>query len=220
MIKISNIKNQMSNINPSAALRIDGERSSASPRRSPELIKGRSRTVKYQKSKLHNQVAVLLKNFKPCPVALFFIFCFLAFNCYANSVSSTELINNAAVYDGKTLVYEGEVIGDIMVRGEFAWINIKNNEHSIGIWLSKDLAKEITYTGSYESKGDWVEITGIFHRACGEHGGDLDIHAQNMRKISPGAEVQRPIDLDKRNLVFALLGILCLVLILRQLKIK
>ena len=31
--------------------------------------------------------------------------------CYAQPVSSIELINNAKLYDGKTVTYEGEVIG-------------------------------------------------------------------------------------------------------------
>jgi len=146
---------------------------------------------------------------------------FLLFSVsHAQTISSTELINNAKLYDGKTVVYEGEVIGDIMVRGEFCWININDGKNAIGIWLHKDLTKDILYTGSYKSKGDWVQITGLFQRACPQHGGDLDIHAQVIRKISPGRPTQESLNLSKRNLAFVLLGILCLVLILRQLKLR
>jgi hypothetical protein len=149
-----------------------------------------------------------------------FAFLVLSFNCFAKLVSSTELINNAKLYDGKTVVYEGEVIGDIMVRGEFAWINVNDNQNAIGIWLDKGLIKDIMHTGSHKVEGDVVEITGIFHRACIEHGGDLDIHAQALRKVKDGkAIVERP-NTGKRNLVFVLLGALCLVWILNQLKFR
>ena len=70
--------------------------------------------------------------------------------CFAQPVSSTELINSAKQYDGKTVVYTGEVIGDIMIRGDYAWINLWDGKNAIGIWVRKDLVKDITYTGSYK----------------------------------------------------------------------
>jgi hypothetical protein len=139
---------------------------------------------------------------------------------YAKSVSSSELIENARQYDGQTITYAGEVIGDVMVRGRFAWINVNDGKNAIGIWLDRELAKDIAYTGSYTSRGDWVEVEGVFHRACLQHGGDLDIHALALRKTKDGEKIDGTLSLHKRNLAFALLGVLCLVLILRQLKIK
>ena len=153
-------------------------------------------------------------------VVLFSVLCSLFSVCYAQSISSTDLINNAKEYDGKSVVYTGEVIGDIMVRGDYAWINVNDGESAIGIWLEKGLTQGINYTGSYKSKGDWIEISGVFHRACSEHGGDLDIHAQGIRKINGGKEVLESLNVRKRNLAFALLGALCIVWILRRLKIR
>jgi len=149
-----------------------------------------------------------------------FTFFLLPLICYAQSISSTELINNAKQHDGKTVTYEGEVIGDVMVRGNYAWINVNDSQNAIGIWTDKNLAKNILYAGSYKSKGDWIEITGVFQRACLEHGGDLDIHAQAIRKVRQGREIIERLNIGKRNLVFVLLGALCLVWILKQLKRK
>jgi len=162
----------------------------------------------------------MMKNLGFWIVILIFGFWILNFNCYAQSISSTELINNAKVYDGKVVAYEGEVIGDIMVRGEYAWINVNDGQNAIGIWMDKNLAKDISYAGSYKSKGDWLEITGIFQRACLQHGGDLDIHAQAIRKVRPGRQIIERLNISKRNLVFVLLGVLCLVWILKQLKLR
>jgi hypothetical protein len=133
--------------------------------------------------------------------------------CLAGQISSTELINNAREYDGKSVVYVGEAVGDVMVRGDFAWVNINDGKNAIGVWLNKELAGEIKFTGSYHSKGDRLEITGVFHRNCIQHGGDMDIHAQGIRKIGPGRVVSEELDTTKRNFVFILLAALCLVFI-------
>src|SRR3972149_8582458 len=133
--------------------------------------------------------------------------------CYAQHISSTQLINNAKEYDGKSVVYAGEVVGDVMTRGDFVWVNINDGENAIGVWLNKELAKEIQFAGSYHAKGDRLEIAGVFNRNCIQHGGDMDIHAQEIRKISPGKPVKDEIDTGKRNFTFILLGILCLLLI-------
>ncbi len=155
---------------------------------------------------------------------LSFVFTLCVFSfaqiCSAQSISSTELINNAKSYNGKIVVFAGEVIGDVMQRGEFAWINIKDGNNAIGIWVDKDLTKDILLTGSYKTKGDLVEVVGIFSRACLEHGGDLDIHAHTLRKINSGRVIIERLSLDKRNLSLIFLGVLCLVLILRQLSRK
>jgi hypothetical protein len=93
---------------------------------------------------LSNLLAVSLSNL--------IFFCGAA--CYAQQISSTELINNAGEYDGKSVVYVGEAVGDVMVRGDFVWVNVNDGKNAIGVWMSKELAKEIRFTGSYHSKGD------------------------------------------------------------------
>lgn len=146
------------------------------------------------------------------------IFCFLVFLFFsfsisssAQTLSSTELIKDAKQYDGKPVVYAGEVIGDVMPRGGNAWVNINDGNNALGVWMSAALAKEINYKGSYKSRGDSLEVTGIFHRACLEHGGDLDIHAQGSRKLASGRMVDQRLNLDKRNLSLILLGALLII---------
>jgi hypothetical protein len=132
---------------------------------------------------------------------------------YAQPISSTDLINNSKQYDGKVVDYRGEVIGDIMMRGQHAWININDGQNAIGIWAAGILIKEITYKGNYSFHGDVVEITGIFHRSCPEHGGDLDIHAQTMRKVISGGQNFENPDFNKIRTAFILLGIVLLLYI-------
>lgn len=147
-----------------------------------------------------------------------FAFLLLPLACFGQPLSSTELINNAQLYDGQIVAYQGEVIGDIMPRGEYAWINIHDGTNAIGIWVKNDLIKDIGYTGNYKFKGDLVEVSGIFQRACALHGGDLDIHAESIRKISQGRKIEERVNLEKKNLAIILAGILGLVWILSLLK--
>ena len=133
---------------------------------------------------------------------------------FSQGVSSNELLNGAKQYDGKLITYSGEVIGDVMNRGEIAWVNINDGDNAIGAWMSASLAKEITFTGSYKSRGDNIEVSGIFHRACLEHGGDLDIHAQTLRRLASGRIVSQKLNFDKINLSLILLGALFLIWIL------
>jgi len=132
----------------------------------------------------------------------------------AQGISSKELINNAKLYDRKVVAYKGEVIGDIMKRGDFAWINLHDGMNAIGIWVPLAFTREITYAGSYKAKGDVIEVVGIFNQACLQHGGDLDIHAQSLRKIDSGRAVRERVNPSKVNQVLILLGVLFLIWIL------
>ncbi len=150
-----------------------------------------------------------------------FLFFCLCPACYSEeTVSSADLINKAKQYDGKIVSYKGEVIGDIMARKEFAWINVNDGVNAIGIWSKKDLFKDIVYTGSYISKGDMVEVKGIFHRACLEHGGDLDIHAETLSKIESGMVIRKKLNTAKIKTAFVLFGAMCITAALSQLKFK
>ncbi len=145
-------------------------------------------------------------------------FLFLAAPAEAQTVASSTLINNVHEYDNKNVVYQGEVIGDVMARGEFAWVNINDGASAIGVWMPVSFAKWILFKGAYRAKGDWVEVKGVFHRACLQHGGDLDIHAEEFRIIKQGELVREKIDAKERNAAFILMGVLCLALILQLLR--
>lgn len=145
----------------------------------------------------------------------------LGFSCaYAQPLSSSELIQRAAEYDQKAVIFEGEVVGEVMRRGNYAWANINDGLGAIGVWLPLELAAQITAAGSYGVRGDWVEVSGIFNRACPMHGGDLDIHAQSLRILSKGASCKERLHEGKRNLAAIFAGVLCLAALLNILRRK
>ena len=111
----------------------------------------------------------------------------------SQSVSSNDLIDHAKDYDGMTVIYEGEVLGDILYRGDYAWIAVYDGNNTIGCYVSKAQADQIVFVGGYGKRGDTVRVEGVFHRACAEHGGDLDIHASTVTVLSAGSRLQVPL---------------------------
>ncbi len=103
-----------------------------------------------------------------------------------NSVSSNDLIDRAKDYDGQFVVYTGEVVGDILYRGDFAWLAVFDGNNTIGCYVPTEQAKQISVIGGYGKHGDTVQVDGVFHRACAEHGGDLDIHAVAITVLTVG----------------------------------
>lgn len=134
-------------------------------------------------------------------------------NAFAAEIKSQQLIDNAKKYDGMEITYTGEAIGDIMVRGNYAWININDGDNAIGVWVPSSETKKISFTGSYKYNGDKIRVTGIFHRACKDHGGDFDIHSDYLQVIVKGSGKMQPMSNAKKNWAAGLM-LLSAVLIL------
>ncbi|TAN63244.1 DNA-binding protein [bacterium] len=133
------------------------------------------------------------------------------------TASSAELIENAKQFDGKEIIYQGEAIGEVMTRGNYSWVNLHDGENAIGIWMPNNFLSLISFTGSYNARGDWLEVRGVFNRACKMHGGDLDIHATQLAKIREGRQVKHRLVSEKQSLSIILSGVLICLLILQLL---
>jgi hypothetical protein len=108
----------------------------------------------------------------------------------AGAESGKELIENSRGFDGQRVTFQGEVIG-VMIRENNAWVNVWDNGFAIGIWCSAENAEKVSFIGDYTHGGDTVAVAGTFHMACSEHGGDLDIHADNFTIVAVGRVVAR-----------------------------
>ena len=101
-------------------------------------------------------------------------------------IGSNDLIEGAQDYDRREVAYSGEVIGDILDRGDHVWLNVSDGANAVGVWAERNLASEIQVAGRYDRHGDTVRVTGVFHQACPEHGGDFDIHAEAVALTGRG----------------------------------
>lgn len=127
---------------------------------------------------------------------------------------SVLLIEQAKAYDARQIIYTGEVIGDILNAKDHVWLNVSDGSNAIGIWTAKDLAASVRVPGRYSQVGDTVSITGRFNRACAEHGGDMDLHADSLTLIKQGTPTGHPVPAWKIWLA-ALLTIPALVLLVK-----
>jgi hypothetical protein len=107
----------------------------------------------------------------------------------STSVSINDLIENAKELDDQEVTIQGEAIGECLERGDDCWININDGTNAIGIWLSKDAAAKVTNYGNYQGIGDVVQVSGIFHRACKEHGGEADFHVETIIVAEKGYDI-------------------------------
>ena len=122
----------------------------------------------------------------------------------AAAIEINTLIEKSQAFDGQTVTVEGEAIGEPMLRGEYAWINISDNTNAIGVWLKTSDAQKITSFGDYRHKGDTVKISGTFSRNCTEHGGDVDIHSLTLEIIEKGYDKPEEITQLKMQAALAL----------------
>jgi hypothetical protein len=131
----------------------------------------------------------------------------------AEEVSTADLLDNWEEYNGKEVIFRGEAVGDVMRRGDYAWITVNDDFYSrearqeagklrggnsgMGIWLPVEEADKITMLGRYGTVGDFVEVRGVFNADCLEHGGDFDIHASSLKVIDPGKDIDSSPDTGK-----------------------
>lgn len=148
-----------------------------------------------------------------------FVIVFTPYNTYAVDympVDSGKLINNAIKYDAKKVEYQGEVIGDVMKRGEYAWINVNDGNNAIGIYLRTTEVDKIKTVGNYKYKGDIVKILGTFHRACKQHSGELDIHADRLIIVKKGYRINHAFDIRRAVWGFFLLTVAATLFVINR----
>lgn len=135
-------------------------------------------------------------------------------NAAENTIKINDLIENAAALDNTVVTVQGEVIGEALERGDYVWLNINDTTNAIGIWVKKDDISQIQFYGDYKHKGDVVRITGIFYKACTEHGGDVDIHCSNIEVTEAGYEIKEQISQNKLIITFFIIVLAVVMLII------
>lgn len=120
-------------------------------------------------------------------------------------VGSVELIENAGLYDGHRVTYSGEIVGDILYRGDHAWIVVNDDDYGnmhlrrygelkggntgLCIYCRRDMLSDVSVIGSYTASGDKLKVEGVFYRASREHGGDMMIEADRVTVVKKGHEI-------------------------------
>lgn len=98
------------------------------------------------------------------------------------TVTSTDLYDCPATYDGRRVRYEGEVVGALLHRGDGAWAQLNDDPYAgelgplpahrrypggnagVGVHLPAAVAGEVDHIGGPDVRGDVLAVTGTFHR--------------------------------------------------------
>lgn len=129
----------------------------------------------------------------------------------ANNYTLNDLVEKGKALDGRKIIVEGEAIGEVICRDYYSWININDTTNAMGIYMTKDDSLKVENYGGYNTRGDVLKVVGTFNRACKEHGGDMDIHAQSVDVIKEGSVKKYNIPKEKIFLAI-LMPILTLII--------
>lgn len=124
-------------------------------------------------------------------------------------VSSAELVERAAEWDGKMVTFTGEAIGEAMARGDLTWLHLNDDAYSRStvpegaalagynsgqaVLVDTEAARAVHVFGDFGHRGDIVQVTGRFHAADPQYGGDMTIEATTLRVVTPGQSVPRSV---------------------------
>ena len=136
-------------------------------------------------------------------------------------ISVQTLVEQGKQFDGRAVEIQGEVIGDIMLRGKEAWINVLSPEGvAIGVLCPSYLTTQLKVVGSYTHHGDEVRVSGIFHRFFKGQGGETMISGYALERVSSGYAHVAPLSMKRVavGIVALLVGLVLWILYIRFIK--
>jgi hypothetical protein len=89
-----------------------------------------------------------------------------------------------------------------MKRGDNAWVNVNDGDNAVGVWCPAAMIAPVRFLGDYKYTGDTIEVEGVFNRACNEHGGELDVHAERVKVLKHGFARREETDVRKLAAAF------------------
>jgi hypothetical protein len=132
-------------------------------------------------------------------------------------VTPAGLASLAQDLDGATVRFSGEVVSEALRADEgHVWLNMLGDGVAMGVYLPSEMAEMVKTFGSYARGGDVVEVVGVYHEACDEHGGDMDVHAVELLLVEPGAEREHDLHLWKG--VIGVAGLVVALVLSRELR--
>lgn len=108
-------------------------------------------------------------------------------------VTPAEMASVIEGLDGSTVRFSGEVVSEALrADEENVWLNVLGDGVAMGVFMPAEYAEKVSIFGDYRHNGDIVQIVGVYHEACDEHGGDMDVHATELTLVSSGTPREQP----------------------------
>lgn len=103
----------------------------------------------------------------------------------SEEVALSELSDAPKHLDGVMVTFEGEVVGDCIDGDdpEHVWISLSEGESAITVYMARDDLEHISHYGSYAYDGTRLKVVGMFHPACSQHDGSIDVHVSGILDV-------------------------------------
>jgi len=88
---------------------------------------------------------------------------------------------------------------------------LNDGDNAVGIWCRSSSLSSVRFIGDYRNRGDILEVEGVFHRACPEHKGELDIHAASANIAETGFTVYERVGISR---LYISAGVFLLIILL------
>jgi hypothetical protein len=149
-------------------------------------------------------------------------------------VTSGELLDCPQAFDGRRVIYEGEVVGQRLGRGERVWIQVNDDAYGLelgplpghryylggnsglGVNLAVDDDARIGRRGGPGVLGDRVEIHGTFHRVDERSGEMAVIRATSLEVIGTGRDLDTRRHVGRQVVAYALLLVAGILMALQR----
>lgn len=148
-------------------------------------------------------------------------------------VTSDDLTDCPDHWDGRAVIYRGEVVGALLRRGDVTWSQLNDDLYGgalgplpghrdyrgansgVGVELPASAAEEVALVGGPGIAGDVLEVRGTFRRVDPATGEMAVIRATSARLVQGGAPLETP-PLTHRRVVAYLVVALALALVVTE----
>ncbi|MEX1178072.1 MAG: hypothetical protein WEB09_06390 [Nitriliruptor sp.] len=143
-------------------------------------------------------------------------------------VSSDQIFACPQAFDGLTVTFAGEVIGDLLDRDGGVWVQVNDDAYALEVgpqarhgdhrgfntglpvWLPDGMHEQITGLGGPDVRGDVLLIEGTLLRTDPADGGSTTLRAERATIVEPAVELPEPFH-AVQAIVAAVLGVVTLV---------
>lgn len=109
--------------------------------------------------------------------------------------SASELVAQRERLNDRRVVVQGEAIGEALrADTDHVWVNVRSGGTDVGLYVSRTAAEGINTYGDYDHTGDDVLADGVFHLACPQHAGALDVHVEDLSVREQGAPTPHEVE--------------------------
>ena len=121
---------------------------------------------------------------------------------YVNQLSDSSFLYQTSIadlakadssYSGKTVLVQGEVVGDRIndeLQPENCWITLEetgsSNPAVVSVFMTMEQSSVIDTYGRYGTQGTTLQVRGTFHLECSNHQGMSDIHVEEVSAVASG----------------------------------